>query len=214
MTKRLMGLIVLAWAVAAGAEPLKDIALLAPRKEGGKPLMQALATRCSTRDFNPRKLDPQTLADLLWAANGINRDSGMRTAPSTMNWQEIEVYAVLEEGTYLYDPKANVLKAAAEGDLRKLTGLQGFAATAPLNLVFVADTTRMKGAQLLDLEKWSYCDAGFVSQNVYLFCASEGLVTVVRGLLNHKALAEAMKLPATKKVILAQTVGYPAGAKP
>jgi SagB-type dehydrogenase family enzyme len=202
------------WAFAAGAEPLKDIALPAPRKEGGKPLMQALAERRSGRDYSPRKLDPQTLANLLWAANGINRDSGMRTAPTARNWQEIEVYAVLEDGAYLYDPKANALKPVAEGDLRKITGQQDFAATAPLNLVFVADTTRMKGAQGPDVDKYAYGDTGFVSQNVYLFCASEGLATVVRGLVDRKALAEALKLPDTKKIIFAQTVGYPADAKP
>jgi nitroreductase len=214
MHKIIIGLLVAGWATVAGAEPLKDIALPAPRKDGGKPLMQALAERRSLRDFSPRKLDPQTLANLLWAANGVNRESGMRTAPSTMNWQEIEVYAVLEEGTYLFDPKGNTLKVAVEGDLRKLTGLQDFAATAPLNLVFVADSARMKGAQLTDLEKWSYADTGYVSQNVYLFCASEGLATVVRGLFNNKALADAMKLPAAKKIILTQTVGYPPDAKP
>jgi nitroreductase len=214
MKKLIAGILLTAMAAGAGALELKDKTLPAPRKDGGKPVMNALAERRSLREFSPRKLELQVLSDLLWAANGINRDSGMRTAPSTMNWQEIEVYAVLEEGAFLYDPKANTLKASMDGDLRKLTGLQDFAATAPLNLVFVADTARMKGAQLVDLEKWSYADAGFVSQNVYLFCASEGLATVVRGLLNHKALAEAMKLPESKKVIFAQTVGYPADPKP
>jgi nitroreductase len=179
--------------------------------DGGKPLMLALKERQSLRAYSDKKLPPQVLSDLLWAANGINRtNTGMRTAPSTMNWQEIEVYAVLEEGTFLYDPKANSLKAAIKGDLRKLTGLQDFAATAPLNLVFVADTTKAKGISGPDLDSYLFADASFVSQNVYLYCASEGLATVVRGLLDKKALGEAMKLPATKKIIFAQTVGYPA----
>ncbi len=203
-----------AWASWASAQDLKDITLPTPRMEGGKPLMQALKERQSQRAYSDKKLPPQQLADLLWAANGINRAStGMRTAPSTMNWQEIEVYAVLEEGTFLYDPKANSLKGVVKGDLRKLTGLQDFAATAPLNLVLVADMSKTKGISGPELDAYVFADAGFVSQNVYLFCASEGLATVVRGLLDKKALAEAMKLPAGKKIIFAQTVGYPADVK-
>jgi nitroreductase len=201
-------------AVAAPAPELKDIPLPAPRMDGGKPLMQALKERQSRRSFSPRKLDPQLLANLLWAANGINRpETGMHTAPTAMNWQEIEVYAVLEEGTFLYDPKTNSLKAVVSGDLRKATGLQEFVGSAPLNLVFVADTARMKGGSGDDHAKYAAADAAYVSQNVYLFCASEGLATVVRGYLDEKALAAAMKLPESKRVIFAQTVGYPAEGK-
>ncbi len=198
-------------AAGACAQDLKDIALPGPRMEGGEPLLQALKKRQSMRAYSPKKLPPQLLSDLLWAANGINRpSSGMRTAPSARNWQEIEVYAVLEEGAYLYDPKANTLTVVVTGDLRKATGGQPFVATAPLNLVFVADSTRMKGAAGPDLDVYAAADASFVSQNVYLFCASEGLATVVRGLVDKKALGEALKLPAHKKVVFAQSVGYPA----
>jgi nitroreductase len=206
-----IGIVLAGWTTLAGAQELKDVALPAPHMDGGMPLMQAIKARQSLRDYSDKKLSPQTLADLLWAANGINRpESGMRTAPSTMNWQEIEVYAVLEDGAYLYDPKANSLKAVVKGDLRKLTGKQAFAATAPLNLVFVGDMSRTKGVQGPALDAYVAADASFVSQNVYLFCASEGLATVVRGLVDKTALGEALKLPETKKVIFAQTVGYPA----
>jgi SagB-type dehydrogenase family enzyme len=195
------------WAEVPG---LADISLPAPRMQGGKPLMQALKDRQSSRTFGAKKLPAQMMADLLWAAAGINRpDSGKRTVPSARNWQEVEVYAVMEDGTYLYDAKANILRAVATGDQRKLTGFQDFVASAPLNLVYVADTTKMKTSPEEDLALYLGADTGFISQNVYLFCASEGLATVVRASVDRKALAEALKLPEQKKITLVQTVGYP-----
>ena len=112
----------------------KPVLLPAPQTDGGKPLMQALRDRQSTREFDSTKLPPQLLSNLLWAAFGINRpDSGKRTAPSARNWQEVDVYAIMEDGAYLYDAKANILRGVAKGDLRKLTGTQEFVSTAPLN---------------------------------------------------------------------------------
>ena len=205
--------------LVAGAEPaaLPDISLPAPRMEGGKPLMQALKERQSTRTFRPEKLSVQVLSDLLWAATGVNRpDSGKRTVPSARDWQEIEVYAATEDGVYLYDPKANVLKAVVGGDQRKLTGIQDFVASAPLNLIYVADTTKMvvktasgtvPATDSLDL--YVGADTGFISQNVYLFCASDGLITVVRATVDRAVLAKTLNFPDTKRITLVQTVGYP-----
>ena len=198
-------------AVAEPEAPLADTPLPAPRMAGGKPLLTVLKERQSSRAFSAKPLPVQLVSDLLWAAFGINRaDSGKRTAPSARNWQEIDVYVVLAEGAYRYDARANVLRAAAKGDLRAITGRQPFVATAPLNLVFVADPARMKGAGPADIPMYAGADAAFISQNVYLFCASEGLATVVRGAVDRKALATALKLPDTLKVVLAQSVGYPA----
>ena len=194
----------------AGAQEPADITLPAPRTEGGMPLMQALKARQTGREFSARKLPPQIMSDLLWAAAGINRaDSGKRTAPSARNWQEIDVYAVTEDGAFLYDAKANVLRAVAKGDLRRATGSQPFVTSAPLNLVFVADTAKMRGATAEDRDLYAGADAAYMSQNVYLFCASEGLATVVRGMVDRRALPEVLKLTPTKRVIFAQTVGYP-----
>lgn len=216
-TKMIMGLIgmtviaLVSWAVAAD---LTDITLPVPRMEGGKPLMQAFKDRQSGRDFSSKTLPAQVMSDLLWAAFGINRpDTGKRTAPSARNWQEVDIYAVMADGTYVYDAGANALRAVIKGDLRNLTGKQPFVATAPLNLVFVADTTKMKGASSGDLSLYMGADAAFISQNVYLFCASEGLATVVRGLVDRDALSAALNLPDHKKVVFCQTVGYPADGK-
>jgi SagB-type dehydrogenase family enzyme len=188
---------------------LKPIELPKPKMEGGKPLMEALKERKTSRAFSSEKLPLQVLSNLLWAANGINRPDGKRTAPTAMNKQEIDVYVTMAEGLYLYDAKANKLDCILAQDIRAATGKQPFVKDAPVNLLFVADYAKM--GNMPDEQKNFYAatDTGYVSQNVYLFCASEGLATVVRGYVDKPACQAAMKLPETKKIILAQTVGYP-----
>lgn len=194
---------------AAGQE-LAPIRLPAPQTEGGKPLMQALKLRATSRAFAPDPLPTQILSNLLWAAWGINRpDSGKRTAPSARNWQETDVYVVMATGAYLYDAVANVLKPVASGDLRVLTGTQEFVKDAPVTLVFVADSARMKGAQTDMQQAYAWGDAAFISQNVYLFCASEGLATGVRAMVDRPPLAKALKLGPNQIIAFAQCVGYP-----
>lgn len=200
----------LALAPVASAQAPADVALPAPRTTGGLPLMEALAQRQSSRAFSEQALPLQTLSDLLWAAAGVNRpEAGKRTAPSARNWQEIEVYAVTAQGAYRYDAKAHALQGVAAGDLRALTGAQPFVARAPLNLVYVVDPARMEGAGPEDQALYAGTDTGFISQNVYLFCASAGLATVVRGSVDRDALASALGLTAPRRVVLAQTIGYP-----
>jgi nitroreductase len=188
---------------------LKPIQLLKPQTDGGMPLMQALKARSSSRSYSSKKLPLQVLSNMLWAAWGINRPDGKRTAPSAMNLQEIDVYVALEEGLYLYDAKANMLKPVLAGDIREATGGQPFVKDAPVNLVFVADYTKLDRMSARDRDFYSAANTGFISQNVYLFCASEGLSTVVRAYIDKPALAKAMKLRPDQKIILAQSVGYP-----
>lgn len=193
-----------------GAESPAPIQLPAPQTEGGKPLMQALALRATSREFAPDPLPPQTLSNLLWAAWGINRpDSGKRTAPSAHDWQETDVYLVTASGGYLYDARANRLVPVAGGDLRALAGVQAFVKEAPVTLVFVADTARMKGAAPDMQQSYAWADTAFLSQNVYLFCASSSLATGVRAMVDRPPLAKALKLAPTQLITLAQSVGYP-----
>jgi len=207
MSKSLIAL----WLVPLGLIPgqeLKPVALPTPQTSGGKPLMQALKERKSVRDFGPEQLSRQTLSNLLWAAWGINREDGRRTAPSASNRQEIDVYVILADGAYLYDAKTNALKPVARTDMRKLAGTQAYVADAPVNLVYIADTAKLGGDDAAALAT-ANADTGFIAQNVYLFCASEGLGTVVRGSVNRADLGKAMNLRAEQRIILAQTVGYP-----
>ncbi len=197
------------FSIVGAAQDLKPIQLPAPQTDGGKPLMQVLNTRHSTREFGTEKLSPQVLSNLLWAANGINRPDGRRTAPSASNWQETEIYVVLADGAYVYEPKANALKPVVAGDLRADTGTQPFPGQATLNLVYVADTTKAAKAKPEDRDFILGADVGFVAENVYLFCASEGLATVVRASVPRDALAKRLQLRPEQRITLAQSVGYP-----
>jgi nitroreductase len=200
----------LAASVAATGQELSTIKLPAPQTDGGKPLMQALKLRQSAREFGPEKLSPQQLSNLLWAAWGINRPDGHRTAPSASNRQEIDVYVTLPEGAYVYDAKANALTPVAAGDFRGLTGTQPFPATAALNLVYVADSTRLARPATDPQQALNVgADTGLIVENAYLFCASEGLATVVRASIDKPALAKALKLKDTQLIVLAQSVGQP-----
>lgn len=184
--------------------------LPAPRMEGGKPLMEALRERQSKRDFTAAPLPAQVLSDLLWAAYGINRpDNEHRTAPSGMNAQEIDVYVALAEGAYVYDAKSHRLNPIASGDVRAKTGGQDFVKVAPVALVFVADFSRMVKAKPDVKEPYAWNGAGYISQNVYLYCASAGLATVVHELGDRGPLREALKLRPDQRIILAQAVGHP-----
>ncbi len=191
------------------AEKTETIQLPKPQTDGGKPLMQALSERKTSREFSTQELPDQVLSNLLWAAFGINRPDGKRTAPTAMNQQEIDIYVATAKGLFLYDANANALIPVLKEDIRAKTGGQPFVATAPVNLVYVADYAKMTRGSDEDKDFYSAADTGFIAQNVYLFCASEGLATVVRGYVNKPALAKAMNLRPDQKITLAQTVGYP-----
>jgi nitroreductase len=145
----------------------------------------------------------------LWSAFGINRPNGDRTAPYWRHIMVIDVYAALADGTWLYDPKAHALIPHLDGDIRAYTGTQDFVATAPVNLVYVAHGERMADISPEQRRLYASVDAGFIGQNVYLFCASEGLATVFRGAVDYPKLERAMRLPDQQFVTFAQTVGYP-----
>jgi nitroreductase len=206
----LAGSLIVLFSVAAAAQSIEPIKLMPPRTDGGKPLMQALKDRHSSREFSTRSLPLQTLSDLLWAAFGINRpDSGKRTAPSAINWQEVDIYVALSNALYRYAAGPHELTPVLSGDLRSSTGQQPFVREAPVVMIYVADRARMSGVKPADVDFYSAADTGFISQNVYLFCASEGLATVVLNWVDKPQLAKSMKLRDDQKIIFTQPVGYP-----
>ena len=191
---------------------MNEIILPQPRREGGKPLMDVLSGRRSSRDYTAEELDLQTLSDLLWAAFGPVSPK-RRTAPSSHNRQEIDLYVVLKSGVFIYDAYENVLRPHLEGDFRALTGVQEFVAGAPLNVVMVADTTKITGKTPQGVIETIYADTGFISQNIYLYCTSAGLAGVIRALIDKEALAAALGLSETQVITLIHTVGVPAPRK-
>jgi nitroreductase len=214
MTRRqanagLVSAAILARASGAGAEGARTRELPPPRASGGKPLIDALKLRRSIREYADRSLPPQVLSDLLWAAFGVNRPSGDRTAPYWRHVMVIDVYAALADGAWLYDPKQHRLERRLDADVRSQTGTQDFVGTAPLNLIYVAHGERMQDISPEERRLYASVDTGFIGQNVYLFCASEGLATVFRGSVDTKKLAATMQLGDGQFVTFAQTVGYP-----
>ena len=186
------------------------VTLPAPQISGGRPLLDCLKDRHSFREFGPDKLSPQVLSNLLWAADGVNRPAdGKRTAPSAVNWQDVDIYVATADGLFLYIPKEHVLKKLLAEDIRGLTGSQEFVKSVPLNLIYVSDYTKIPSGTDEDRRFYSGTHTGFISQNVYLYCASEGLATVVRGLINREEMAKAMQLRASQHITFAQSVGYP-----
>ena len=200
----------LVFSTVSFTQETKPIKLPSPQMNGGKPLMQALKERQSLREFSTKELPVTVLSNMLWAAFGINRpDIGKRTAPSASNVQDIDIYVATAKGCYLYDAKAHTLVSVVSDDIRALTGTQDYVGGAPVNLVYVSDFSKLGDRP----DEWKYrtarLDTGFISQNVYLFCASEGLATVVRGLIDTEILSKAMKLRDDQRITLAQSVGYP-----
>ena len=199
----------------ASAQETEVIKLPPPQTDGGKPLMQALKLRKSTRgNYGPdTKLSMQVISNLLWAAAGVNRPNGMLTAPSAINWQNIDIYVTTEDGLFLYDAAQHALKVLGKEDVRAVSGKQDFVKSAPLNLIYVADFAKAKGFDgkgetLPTAEVWSFAGTGAIGQNVYLFCASEGLACILRAMVDREAITKTLKLRPDQKVMLAQTVAH------
>lgn len=189
-------------------EATRSIPLPPPVRSGGISLLEALAKRRSSRAYRSEPLPLPLLSSLLWAANGVNRADGGRTAPSALNAQEIDIVVALPEGAYRYDAKAHALQLICASDLRRVTGYQDFVDDAPLDLVYVADHARMKRVPVAQRNSYASVAAGAIAQNVYLYAAGTGLATVIRAWIDREAIAKALGLPHDQEVLLSQTVGF------
>jgi len=192
----------------AQGDAFKTIALPAPQKEGGMPLMEAISKRRSDREFASTELPLPTLSNLLWAAYGVNRLEGGRTAPSALNAQEVDLCVALPSGAYFHNAPTNSLELVVSSDLRRITGYQDFVDEAPLDIIFVADYSRTKLVPVGLRESYAAVAAGAISQNLYLFAASNGLATVIRAWIDREAIANALGLSHDQQVLLSQTLGY------
>jgi len=196
-------------AIASGQERTVVIQLSAPDTLGGMPLMQVFKERKSTRAFDEKKsLSDTTLADLLWAAFGVNRADGKRTAPSARNRQEISLYLCMKNGVFVYNAPEHSLTQVSPEDLSMQAGMQEYVAQAPLNIIYVADMSQANASSAEETSFYLGADCGFIAENVYLYCASAGLATVVRGSVDRASLGQALKLSPNQRILLAQTVGH------
>jgi SagB-type dehydrogenase family enzyme len=191
------------------AQAIETITLPEVQKTGGMSLMEALQNRQSQRLFSSEELSLQQMSNLLWAAYGINRPDGYRTVPSARTYNEFDIYIIQADGWFIYDPAKHALLKMGNDDLREFAGTQPFVKNAPVNLIFVADFDRMTDATDDFKNFYSATDVGYISQNVYLWCASEGIATIVRGQIDKPKAKEVLKLRPNQHIILAQTVGYP-----
>ena len=199
-------------------ETLKTIKLQNPDVKAGIPLMEAFAKRHSERNFKSGTLSLEHLSGILWAAYGVNRSDGKRTVPSALAVYPLEVYAVMKEGVYVYLPDTHTLALLAKGDFRKQAGIQPFVEEASLNLLYFADFNKYRntGNEMIDRlmsddnvkTRFALLDAGHCSQNVYLYCVSEGLKAVTRGSADEKFFKELLRLDEERHFMLAQSIGY------
>ena len=216
------GLILLANPAFLSAQDGDVIKLPAPQTSGGKPLMEALKLRQSMRgNFGPAvNLTQQQLSNLLWAANGVNREKGnYRTAPTAAGWNNIDIYVTTSDGLFIYDAAAHGLKVVKKEDVRATSGLEGpaggfmvqdFAKTAPVSLIYVADIEKTGGMKWEGEDvgaTWSYANAAAIAQNVYLYCASEGLACILRAMIDPAQVAKSFNLRPGQKAILTTTIG-------
>lgn len=188
---------------AQNTQEAKTITLKEPQLDKGLNLMAALKERKSIREFSDKEIDLQTLSNLLWAANGVNRPDGKRTAPSAMNRQEIEIYVCQKDGAYHYQAQENILKQVSTEDCRLRN--------APLTLILVSDNT--KAPHIPGVKDWGYIDGGIVSQNISLFASAMGLATVPQGTMPREKLTKILKLKKGFYLVLNHPVGYPKEAE-
>lgn len=199
--------------INAGLSPESgNIKLPEPAKEGGKPLMNCLNERHSSREFSDKEIPLQMLSDLLWAGYGINREGdGKHTIPTSMNRQNMELYAIIPQGVYRYNEKANELELIQAGNHMSAAGKQDFVGTSKLNIIVVSDMEKLGDGSPEVKAMTAGIHAGSIIQNIYLYCASAGLNAVVRAWFDQEALAGTLRLTGNKQVILAQTIGFAKG---
>lgn len=200
--------VLLSWTICS-AQVIETVPLPPAQKTGGMPLMEAFQLRKSQRSFSSKELTPQQISNLLWAAYGINRPDGFRTVPAAKNWYEYDIYVMKSDGWFLYEVSKHALLKMGNDDLRIYGGTQDFVKAAPVILVYVADFGRMNDTTDELRKFFSAVDVGYISQNVYLWCASEGLATIILGQVDKVKVREVLKLKPDQQVILSQPVAYP-----
>lgn len=213
MNKNLKALLItLTMTISSTGAYAQDGVIKLPRPDTsrGLPVMEALQHRHSEREFADRMLTEADLSDLLWAANGVNRPDGRRTAATALNKGDVDVYVITAEGAYFYNPSEHQLEQVAKGDHRELIrGGQEDFPLPPVTVVMATTPTRFGVGDNEQARLMGAVDVGIVSQNIALFCAGTGLVTVPRASMNSNAISTLLGLNDETIVLLNNPVGYP-----
>lgn len=212
MRHYLIHAVALLLSIACTTATAQSVKLPAPNmKRSTLSVMKTFKERKSERAFSKKGIDSQTLSDLLWCAQGKNREDGKLTTPTCRNWQEIRMYVFDSKGVSLYDPQQHTLALIAKGDKRGLVaGGQNWAADAPVCLVLVADLDKPKSYDERS-QRMAAVDVGICSQNICLACAAFGLATVPRATMDIKSIQQLLNLTENQLPIINNPVGYPAG---
>lgn len=178
-----------------------------PDKSGGISLMKALNLRKTSRNISSKDISDRKLSNILWAAAGINRPDGRKTSPTAMNKQEISIVVLTKHGAHIYEPKTHSLIKLISKDIRHIAGKQAFAQKAPVAFVYVADMDKAAGNNAEEKNRYANVDAGFIGQNVYLTCASEGLTSVFLGAIDRDAIKKELQLKPCQQPLFNQVLG-------
>jgi len=215
VSRLILGLILaLTLGLIPRAEAQETIKLMQPDlSQPGKNVLQAMKDRHSERTYGVGDLSLKQLSEVLWAAGGVNRtlEDGKigRTAPSSHNDQAIDIYAFTKTAVYKYDPVAHELVLFLTGDHRETSGVQSYVSNAPLNLVYVADISKVSGDTNDYKIRLVSMDVGHMSENVYLYAAAYGLNAICRSNIDPSELRTLLKLGDHFEPLLGQTVGLP-----
>jgi len=203
------GIVLLGLVSVCFAQNNDTIKLPLPVKQGGKPIMEALNDRHSSRNFIVKDLSDQQLSNLLWAAYGINRaGEGKRTIPTANNKQEMDVFIATSQGVFRYDAEKNCLIGILKDDIRSKTGGQDYVKNAAVNLIYVINRNKSGSQDETGKLVCGSIAAGAMAQDVYLYCASENLGCVVRGYFDKDTLSQMLKLTSDQLIIITQSAGF------
>ena len=185
------------------------IKLNPPDTTRGLPFMKTLAVKASVREWSAKDLSLQDLSDLMWAANGLNRPGENKTtASSAMNAHDVDIFAFMKNGVYRYDFKLHELQPVLAGDYRGEIVDRPAPTDPPVLIVLISDPDRFPVGTDETRYEWGALDAGIISQNISLFCASTGLKTVPRAMMKKDRIRELLKLKENQHIFLNHPVGY------
>jgi SagB-type dehydrogenase family enzyme len=195
------------------------IPLPPPWEDGKTSVERALRQRRSIREFSDASLSIQNVSQLLWAAQGVTDQQGLRTAPSAGALNPLEVYVVvgsvrdLAAGVYRYLPKTHQLKRILKGDKRSELASaalgQSYVKNNAVVLVFSAVEKRTTGKYGRRGIRYIHMEAGHAAQNVYLQAVSLGLGTVTVGAFEDDRVRRIMKMSEEERPLYLMPVGKP-----